>query len=639
MTQPRRRSIARHLAVVAVLLMLLLLDAGVSGAPTPQTPILRTTTTTTATTWRPTATSAMPPNATADGTTTPAPATTETTSVSDAIVATATDELTADIVDLFVANQDFSVIEQLQAEADGTQETSTERQQQQPTVAASTPTAYATSDESGDDDALFDVIIDGTAASNASAEMSTAAGVHDRMLEVDSEEFFVPADIKERETTAAPTADRVSSTTPSSSSTTGAATIMTTTSSQFVPNPDTDTDADTIFYISNTEVKVRESAADNMNNNNINADVATSAHPASADRPPPPQQPDEELQFFPASYEEGVIIDVRRQNSTAWRIGTGRPGPDRYVEDLIISQPKHQKPESPPSGNRKVSDTSADGRDENLSISYVGESYIEVKEFSRDLFATAAAPDREATAAVAGLNYAEYVIIEPIAETPGVKSTTTGGPPAIGVPIIEELPPALIGRYTLPSADNRDADNEILPPVRTTVDRTNGRAGQSFEDGSRAESIDAAGELPSPGGAAAMLHDWLNGVFGKNVPSKRNNHVGGTAGAGGPGSSTAPAATGATTTTASVLNRTVTAAAAADVNGTVDGATVAVLNGTTVAGGISQSRMEKSKEEELGKSVSGETEYDSTKPISVTLHKIRFYHSIPTQITAIYTTF
>lgn len=618
----RRATTAMHHLVVWTLLTtaatMLMDDAGVLCAPTPQTPILRTT-------MRPpppSQVSSAAPNASAAVDTAAATtnaradtsdliteanmSTATATATSGGPTATTDDELTADIADLFVANQDFSVIEALEAEAESTaaDAVDTSTQQQRSTVTAASerntnrPTTSAesiTSDESGDDDALFDVIIDGTAASNTS-ETATAAGSHDRVLEVDSEEFFVPADIKERETTTA-TAVTTSRPTVAQSTTVGSivsTTVATeigssTTSSSFDRNRDTDTDADTIFYISNTEVKVRESAAgvpppaDNA--------VTTSAHPAQ-------QQPDEELQFFPASYEEDVIIDVRRKNSSAWRIGTGRAGPDRYEEDLIISHP-HQHAPPPALHVRNGPDGQVDStNDENLSISYVGESYIEVKEFSHDLLATGA-PDRDEGAVAAAPNYAEYVIIEPIAETPGVTSTT-GGPPAIGVPVIEELPPALIKQYTLSSSatssaeDDQDVNNEIVPPIRANTKHF----GNAMRSTTTVEHPTDGTAVPlneqTSGGATTMLHDWLSGVFGKNVPSKRNNHVGGTSGAGGASSSIATVVAGP--------NRTVAVASAADVNGTLEvSAAVSVMNAT--GAGLSESRTEKSDELMLGKIV------------------------------------
>lgn len=632
----RRATSAVHHLVVWTLLttaaaLMMTDDVGVTCAPTPQTPILRTTMA------RPPPLSTAAPNASAamDAAVATTTARDETTDlIAEANVSTATgpattggptattdDALTADIADLFVANQDFGAIAALEAEAEGTAAdalgtlstvtASNDHHTDRPTTGADS----STSDESGDDDALFDVIIDGTAAGNTSAETATSPGAHDRLLEVDSEEFFVPADIKERETTTASTVTTSRPTEVQSTTTVGSSSSSApaTTAGSFERNRDTDTDADTIFYISNTEVKVSESAAGGPPPSPDHA-VTTSAHPAQ-------QQPDEELQFFPASYEEDVIIDVRRQNSSAWRIGTGRAGPDRYEEDLIISHPgqAHGARGPPPALNGRNGPAGPAGstNDENLSISYVGESYIEVKEFSRDLFATGA-PDRDeggvaaaaAGAAGTGLNYAEYVIIEPIAETPGVTSTT-GGPLAIGVPVIEELPPALIRQYTLSSSaassaeDDQDVANEIVPVMRekTAQHTPAGIIGSIVQVGSadRTAAVEhrtdgAAAPLSehTSGGATAMLHDWLSGVFGKNVPSKRNNHVGGTAGAGGASSSTATVVTG--------HNRTVAAAAAADVNGTLEvsaAVAVSVLNAT--GAGVSESRTEKSDESIWGK--------------------------------------
>lgn len=162
-------------------------------------------------------------------------------------------------------------------------------------------------------------------------------------------------------------------------------------------------DSDTIFYISNTEVKVVESSVPTPNSK-------------------------QENQFFPALFEEDVIIDFPGKNSTGW--STGLDGPvDKYEEDIILSPMKSNF--DPTKLN-----------DENLSISYVGESFIDIKEATSD--DTSAGSDSNAqnndissesreNARSFGENaISSNVIIEPVI-IPDVQQS-------IGVPIIGALP-------------------------------------------------------------------------------------------------------------------------------------------------------------------------------------------------------
>lgn len=156
-------------------------------------------------------------------------------------------------------------------------------------------------------------------------------------------------------------------------------------------------DSDTIFYISNTEVKVVESSVPTPNSK-------------------------QENQFFPALFEEDVIIDFPFKNSTGWNGGLDGPG-DKYEEDIILSPMKSNF--DPTKLN-----------DENLSISYVGESFIDIKEATSDdtnVGSDSNAQNNDISSeskenAISSNN----VIIEP-AIIPDLQQP-------IGVPIIGELP-------------------------------------------------------------------------------------------------------------------------------------------------------------------------------------------------------
>lgn len=684
----------------------------ISAAPTPQTPITRPTDT--PTTIAPLNSTTTSTSAPAFTTTTTEPTTSTTQPPAAQSTTTVAEDIAADIADLFVANQDFGGIEALQAEAaddeEATTGTSTSSEDDPASVTSTTTTPSSTNtpatsninaavyistvepisaqpaeDSTELDDALFDVIIDdGSSSSSATATDSRPVGstrsaldntaaerTSDidteettrrgpsaearprQVLEVDSEEFFVPADIKEREpttltTTAVPNeatdgpnaaaaavvtfaslspssetpgmtvADETTvtespapadiSTTTATTATTATTTTTTTTTAatEIAINPDT---SDTVFYISNTEVKVRESPPDSnvpQPPESPNIPLSPNAPPQSSAvvppvNPPPPRQPangtkpnkpatnqqtNEELQFFPASYDEDVIIDVRRENSTLWHSGVG---PDRYEEDLIISQTKQQLPQQPQQPRKpqqqqlplelEQSRIIANDNDGDLSISYVGESYIEVKEFARDDFGTVApslqqlpSPGGATSATSSGNNFAEYVIIEPIVEAPQSPAATSTAEPPIGVPVIEELPPALIRQYTAGGSgvaetprrdvvvdllnDNNDdsnaeqlEDNEILPPLPPALrpraripaliqNPDNGAVGQErhrlVNEAPADEATAAIVVLDNggPGGEKAtatfVLSDWLNGMFGKGLPAKRhhnnNNH-------------------------------------------------------------------------------------------------------------------
>lgn len=163
-------------------------------------------------------------------------------------------------------------------------------------------------------------------------------------------------------------------------------------------------DSDTIFYISNTEVKVVESSVPTPNSK-------------------------QENQFFPALYEEDVIIDFPGKNNSGWNTALGVNG-DKYEEDIILSPMKSNF--DPTKLN-----------DENLSISYVGESFIDIKEaINDDVSATGSVSNNDISSEMSSKEnirslgdngISSNVIIEP-ALIPDMQQQS------IGVPIIGELP-------------------------------------------------------------------------------------------------------------------------------------------------------------------------------------------------------
>lgn len=189
-------------------------------------------------------------------------------------------------------------------------------------------------------------------------------------------------------------------------------------------------DSDTIFYISNTEVKVVESAAPTPNSK-------------------------QENQFFPALYEEDVIIDFPGKNSSGWgnAVSSMTAGADKFEEDIILSPMKSNF--DPTKLN-----------DENLSISYVGESFIDIKEANGDDMSTAsnnndiALAESFARDSARGLNdnaISSNVIIEPAVITDVQQQQQQ----TIGVPVIAELPPQI---------DIRDLDykNDVAVQLNNT---------------------------------------------------------------------------------------------------------------------------------------------------------------------------
>lgn len=240
-------------------------------------------------------------------------------------------------------------------------------------------------------------------------------------------------------------------------------------------------DSDTIFYISNTEVKVVESSVPTPNTN-------------------------QESQFFPALYEEDVIIDFRGKNSTAWRAGNVN---DKYEEDIILSPMKNNNFDA-----LKIID-------DNLSISYVGESFIDIKENTNGATAAAAAsasfgisagasapPAAPSTSFVSDndLMPSSNVIIEP-ALIPDVLQS-------IGVPIIAELPPQMDKNIDYrETMDERNTENQTI---------ANGKLQVLMHGDNNMQQTQLIAELPKNDN-----DDDANGdAASKGMPDKRNSAKG-----------------------------------------------------------------------------------------------------------------
>lgn len=263
-----------------------------------------------------------------------------------------------------------------------------------------TMTSASTSIEENLDEDFFDIITDDNDPIVSTVNVS-------KILEPsDSEEFFVPEDIKERETS---TTNAIHTTTTTTTvappPAIGSSPIPVTTTGdpgddRQNQNPSTiQHDADTIFYISNTEVKVIESSAPTPNAN-------------------------QENQFFPAIYEEDVIIDFSSKNYSNW----GNV-PDKYEEDIILSPLKANFDPTKLNGD-SVSGGGDDEDDDDLSISYIGESFIDVKE-SKIGAGTVNTIDHNIIVS--------DVIIQPVEMLPPMEQPQI----SIGVPIIAELPPQI----------------------------------------------------------------------------------------------------------------------------------------------------------------------------------------------------
>lgn len=161
--------------------------------------------------------------------------------------------------------------------------------------------------------------------------------------------------------------------------------------------PQIDRDSDTIFYISNTEVKVVEATPDSPKNL-------------------PPLQPHHSLtsqntdqRYFPEIYEEDLLID--------FKINKNLTDSEKYEEDIILSPLK----------------TNFDPL-KDLSVSYVGESYLDIEQSTNTQ-----SPSQLSSLSLASQNQqmvASDVIIQPVV-MPDIQTYS------IGVPVIGELPPQI----------------------------------------------------------------------------------------------------------------------------------------------------------------------------------------------------
>lgn len=202
-------------------------------------------------------------------------------------------------------------------------------------------------------------------------------------------------------------------------------------------------DADTIFYISNTEVKVVESI--------------------------PTPDSKRENQFYPAVYEEDVFIDFSNKNHTNRSLL-----PDKYEEDIILSPLKNFDP----------------FKDENLSVSYVGESYIEIHE-----------------QLTTENQISSDVIIQPVIMPDLIIQPTQQ---SIGVPIIAELPPQI----ELKRLDYNDIVSHILvhPGADSLV--SNSLSAAEIKEGESSPLLNGSGKK---GEKLLQNRKNLNGTAGMDL--------------------------------------------------------------------------------------------------------------------------
>ncbi|CAO1407845.1 unnamed protein product, partial [Diamesa hyperborea] len=138
-------------------------------------------------------------------------------------------------------------------------------------------------------------------------------------------------------------------------------------------NATTNKDSDTIFYISNTEVKVIESM---------------------------PTALPEKSHYYPAIYEEDVIVDFPDKNHSTMNLT-----PDKYEEDIVLSP--------------LTSDF--DPKD----INYIGEAFLDVEESQN------------------GQGSFESHHIIPLTSDVVIQPVSLQDSPPVGVPIIGEVPPQI----------------------------------------------------------------------------------------------------------------------------------------------------------------------------------------------------
>lgn len=145
----------------------------------------------------------------------------------------------------------------------------------------------------------------------------------------------------------------------------------------------TDKDSDTIFYISNTEVKVIESIPPTSSPNAVNR---------NADK-----------KYYPAIYEEDVIVDVQNENHSTQR--NAPSAADKFEEDIVLSP--------------LTSDF--DPKD----INYIGEAFLDVEESQN----------------VQGASENHHII--PLTSDVVIQPIKFQDSPPVNIPIIGELPPQI----------------------------------------------------------------------------------------------------------------------------------------------------------------------------------------------------
>lgn len=237
--------------------------------------------------------------------------------------------------------------------------------------------------------------------------------------EMDSDELFLPADDFDPADAVAATSSTIRLTETSTALLTSPSTEASTTTQ--TKESTVERDSDTIFYISNTEVKVVESSVPTPNTK-------------------------QENQFFPALYEEDVLIDFHSKNNSGWNGlsggGAGNAAPaEKYEEDIILSPMKNNF------------DPTKINNEDALNLGYVGESFMDVKDSEENVGGGNGGGGGAGDSVISS-----NVIIEPVV-IPDVQSQS------IGVPIIGELPPQI----DLQDLQDYKADTMQLNQTENTI--------------------------------------------------------------------------------------------------------------------------------------------------------------------------
>ncbi|XP_037921270.1 serine-rich adhesin for platelets isoform X2 [Hermetia illucens] len=221
-----------------------------------------------------------------------------------------------------------------------------------------------------------------------------------------------------------------------------------------------DRDSDTIFYISNTEVKVVESKP-TQNSNVAGADKASSDFNSNYES----HRPNGDTQYYPAIYEEDVIIDFPAKNVTfsvtsnqAAAAGKDDEAPaksERYEEDIILSPLKNnfdplkiianhnngvseqKQSEGLPATASLTHHANPLSLENNPSLTYIGEKLIEVEPSQTDSPITFPDPNPNNSEAPLEVNESLVPISDVIIQPAIIPEMS------IGVPVIGELPPQI----------------------------------------------------------------------------------------------------------------------------------------------------------------------------------------------------